>query len=135
MYCSTSEHWLCLDHESHLPTRPRARRVDGSEPYSKPTLITEVTLNHTNITIFQLTVEEYVAAMEMLTNDLRFNLYITLYKRILILWVILGFSLLLFILFSGSKGLILFGGGILWLIMNAFGVFACMWIKYKVSSC
>jgi hypothetical protein len=70
--------------------------------------------------------------MQVLVNDLRFNLYITLYKRILVIWIALGFVVLLTLLFSGVKGLALFGGGVLWLIINALGIFASMWIKIKV---
>ncbi len=70
--------------------------------------------------------------MQVLVNDLRFNLYIILYKRILVIWIALGFIVLLALLFSGVKGLALFGGGVLWLILNALGIFATMWIKIKV---
>jgi hypothetical protein len=56
-----------------------------------------------------------------------------LYKRILVIWIVLGFIVLLALLFSGVKGLALFGGGVLWLIINALGIFATMWIKIKVS--
>ncbi|CAG2104743.1 unnamed protein product [Medioppia subpectinata] len=36
-----------------------------------------------------LTVEDYVSAIQVLVNDLRFNLYITLYKRMLVMWITL----------------------------------------------
>lgn len=71
--------------------------------------------------------------MEVLVNDLRFNLYITLYKRVLVIWVALGIIILLSLLFSGAKGMTLFVGGIIWLIMNSSGIFASMWIKIKVN--
>lgn len=79
-----------------------------------------------------LTVEDYVMAMQMLVNDVRFNLYNVCYKRILILWIMLGFVILLSLLFSGVRGLALFGGGIVWLIVNAVGIFVCMWLKIKL---
>ncbi|XP_076352165.1 uncharacterized protein LOC143247666 [Tachypleus tridentatus] len=79
-----------------------------------------------------LTVEDYVMALQVLVNDVRFNLYITCYKRVLLVWIILGFIILLSLLFSGVRGLALFGGGIVWLIVNAIGIFICMWVKVKL---
>lgn len=81
----------------------------------------------------QLTVEDYVMTMQVLVNDVRFNLYNVCYKRVLILWIMLGFVILLSLLFSGVRGLALFGGGIVWLIINAVGIFVCMWLKIKVN--
>lgn len=83
--------------------------------------------------LFQLTVEDYVTSMQVLVNDIRFNLYNMCYKRVLILWIMLGFVILLSLLFSGVRGLALFGGGIVWLIVNAVGIFVCMWLKIKVK--
>ncbi|KAF8782000.1 hypothetical protein HNY73_012337 [Argiope bruennichi] len=79
-----------------------------------------------------LTVEDYVMTMQVLVNDVRFNLYNVCYKRVLILWIMLGFVILLSLLFSGVRGLALFGGGIVWLIINAVGIFVCMWLKIKL---
>lgn len=79
-----------------------------------------------------LTVEDYVMTMQVLVNDVRFNLYNVCYKRVLILWIMLGFVILLSLLFSGVRGLALFGGGIVWLIVNAVGIFVCMWLKIKL---
>ncbi|XP_076316331.1 uncharacterized protein LOC143228834 isoform X1 [Tachypleus tridentatus] len=79
-----------------------------------------------------LTVEDYVMAMQVLVNDVRFNMYIICYKRVLLVWIILGFIILLSILFSGIRGLALFGGGIVWLVINALGIFVCMWLKLKL---
>ncbi|XP_053213034.1 anaphase-promoting complex subunit cdh1-like [Panonychus citri] len=81
----------------------------------------------------QLTVEDYVGSMQNLINDYRFNLYIIFYKRVMVIWVALGFVILLSLLFSGARGLPLFAGGIVWLIVNAFGVFFSMWIKCKLT--
>ncbi|GFY75291.1 uncharacterized protein TNIN_12151 [Trichonephila inaurata madagascariensis] len=79
-----------------------------------------------------LTVEDYVMTMQVLVNDVRFNLYNVCYKRVLIMWIMLGFIILLSLLFSGVRGLALFGGGIVWLIVNAVGIFVCMWLKIKL---
>ncbi|CAG0884817.1 unnamed protein product [Cyprideis torosa] len=80
-----------------------------------------------------LTVEDYVHAMELLVNDYRFTLYNILYKRILVAWMTIAFTILLGLLFSGAVGLTLFGFGILWLILNATALFVCMWIKVKLN--
>lgn len=82
---------------------------------------------------FQLTVEEYVHAMELLINDARFTLYNICYKRVLVCWITLAFLVLLALLFSGLTGLILFSLGVLWLILNAAAIFLCMWIKLRLS--
>ncbi|KAH6945252.1 hypothetical protein HPB50_007680 [Hyalomma asiaticum] len=71
----------------------------------------------------KLTVEEYVAAMQVLVHDVRFTLYNVCYKRLLLVWVLLGFFILLCLLFSGVRGLALFGGGVVWLVVNALGIF------------
>ncbi|KAJ3655126.1 hypothetical protein Zmor_014265 [Zophobas morio] len=80
-----------------------------------------------------LTVEEYVQAMELLVNDFRFTLYNVCYKRVLVVWIFLAFSVLFGLLFSGLSGLTLFGLGIGWLILNAAAIFFSMWLKYKLS--
>lgn len=81
----------------------------------------------------QLTVEDYVHIMSQLVNDYRFTLYNVCYKRILMAWIILGFVILLCILFSGLSQLALFGAGIGWLLINAAAIFFCMWVKIRVS--
>ncbi|KAK7788875.1 hypothetical protein R5R35_011400 [Gryllus longicercus] len=80
-----------------------------------------------------LTVEEYVHVMEVLTNDVRFNIYNVCYKRILVVWIFTAFVVLLGLLFSGVTGLTLFGLGVMWLVLNALAIFLCMWIKIKLN--
>jgi hypothetical protein len=82
--------------------------------------------------LWQLTVEDYVHVMEILTNDVRFNVYNVCYKRILVAWIFTAFIVLLGLLFSGVTGLTLFGLGVMWLVLNAAAIFLCMWIKIKV---
>lgn len=84
--------------------------------------------------IFQLTVEDYVNIMDLLTNDVRFSTYNVCYKRVLVVWILTAFLILLGLLFSGLTGLTLFGLGVLWLVFNAAAIFLCMWIKIKVSA-
>ncbi|XP_044735498.1 uncharacterized protein LOC123297764 isoform X3 [Chrysoperla carnea] len=80
-----------------------------------------------------LTVEEYVQAMELLVNDVRFTMYNICYKRVLVVWIVLAFSVLLGLLFSGLTGLIMFSLGVAWLVLNASAIFLCMWVKIVLS--
>ncbi|CAD6996661.1 unnamed protein product [Ceratitis capitata] len=73
-----------------------------------------------------LTVEEYVNAMETLVNDYRFTVYNICYKRILVCWIALAFTVLLTLLFSGLQGVALFSLGVGWLFLNAAAIsFVC----------
>jgi len=80
-----------------------------------------------------LTVEDYVQTMEKLTSDMRFTIYNICYKRILVIWIVTAFIILLSLLFSGFQGIELFACGVVWLIMNAGAIFFCMWIKIKLN--
>ncbi|XP_025990035.2 transmembrane protein 268 isoform X2 [Solenopsis invicta] len=80
-----------------------------------------------------LTVEDYVHIMELLVNDVRFNMYNICYKRILVLWIFTAFIVLLGLLFSGVTGLTLFGLGVMWLVLNAAAIFFCMFVKIKLN--
>lgn len=80
----------------------------------------------------QLTVEDYVQTMEKLTTDMRFTIYNICYKRILVIWIVLAFVILLCLLFSGYQNVDLFLCGVAWLILNAGAIFFCMWIKIRV---
>lgn len=77
--------------------------------------------------------EDYVHIMELLVNDVRFNMYNVCYKRILVLWIFTAFIVLLGLLFSGVTGLTLFGLGVMWLMLNAAAIFFCMFIKIKLN--
>ncbi|XP_023339421.1 transmembrane protein 268 [Eurytemora carolleeae] len=81
-----------------------------------------------------LTVEDYVNNLEKLTTDIRFTLYNIFYKRILVIWIVSAFLILLGILFGNKQpGLVLFGLGIAWLVLNAAAIFLCMWVKLKLN--
>lgn len=81
-----------------------------------------------------LTVEDYVNSLEKLTTDMRFTLYNLFYKRILVIWIFSAFIILLGILFGNKQpGLVLFGLGVAWLILNAAAIFLCMWVKLKLN--
>ena len=90
-------------------------------------------LTKTSKFILQLTVEDYVQTLEKLTSDMRFTIYVMLYKRILVIWIVLAFVILLSLLFSGFQNIELFACGVVWLILNAGAIFFCMWVKIKVS--
>lgn len=83
--------------------------------------------------ILTLTVEDYVQTMEKLTTDMRFTIYNICYKRILIIWIVTAFIIILAILFSGDTGLTLFAYGVAWLILNACAIFFCMWVKLRLN--
>ncbi|XP_057373853.1 transmembrane protein 268-like isoform X4 [Daphnia carinata] len=80
-----------------------------------------------------LTVEDYVQIMETLVHDVRFTAYNLCYKRLLMAWLLASFIVLLGLLFSGAKGITLFGCGVIWLIINAGAIFVCMWMKNKMN--
>lgn len=92
-----------------------------------------MTLSIQHLSLPQLTVEEYVSAMELLVNDVRFTMYNMCYKRVLLIWVLFAFSILIGLLFSGLKGIALFSLGVAWLFINAIAIFFCMWIKLKLA--
>jgi len=83
--------------------------------------------------VLTLTVEDYVQTLEKLTSDMRFTIYIMLYKRILVIWIVLAFVILLSLLFSGFQNIELFACGVVWLILNAGAIFFCMWVKIKLN--
>lgn len=83
--------------------------------------------------LLQLTVEDYVQALETLVNDYRFSLYNICYKRILLCWVIFSFLVLIGILFSGLAGIKLFSLGVTWLFLNAGAIFLCMFVKVNLA--
>uniref|UniRef100_A0A182MMS5 Transmembrane protein 268 n=1 Tax=Anopheles culicifacies TaxID=139723 RepID=A0A182MMS5_9DIPT len=80
-----------------------------------------------------LTVEEYVHAMETLVNDYRFTLYNICYKRVLVVWILFAFIVLIGLLFSGFYGITLLSLGVAWLFLNAAAIFLCMWVKLKLA--
>lgn len=71
--------------------------------------------------------------MELLVNDFRFTLYNICYKRVLVVWIALAFTVLLGLLFSGLTGLTLFALGVGWLVLNASAIFLSMWIKFRLA--
>ncbi len=91
--------------------------------------------------------------MEKLTTDMRFTIYNICYKRILVIWIVTAFVILLSLLFSGFQNIELFGCGVAWLILNAGkenhaavcnqsrpyflffvgAIFFCMWVKIRLN--
>jgi hypothetical protein len=71
--------------------------------------------------------------MQTLLNDFRFNLYILFYKRLLVILTAFGFAFLMILLFSGTSGPSLLMGVFFWLMLNSFGFFFTIWLKFRVS--
>ncbi|XP_074597476.1 uncharacterized protein LOC141852375 isoform X2 [Brevipalpus obovatus] len=94
----------------------------------KPELVPEELMSSN----LRLTVEDYVAAMQNLVNDYRFKVYIVFYKRVMMIMITLAFIILMVLLFSGARGTPLIVGGIIWLIINGFGIFISLWLKFKM---
>lgn len=123
-----------MDNSGDIPTRAGTWRahgwgVDGNVAkfnWSGTVLLTKLSM-------FQLTVEEYVEIMEMLVNDYRFTMYNMCYKRVLMCWITLAFCVLLGLLFSGVTGILLFSLGVGWLFLNAVAIFVCMWAKMGLA--
>lgn len=72
-------------------------------------------------------------AMETLVNDYRFTMYNICYKRVLVVWILFAFVVLLGLLFSGLYGITLFSLGVGWLFLNAAAIFLCMWVKLRLA--
>lgn len=70
--------------------------------------------------------------MEMLVNDYRFTMYNICYKRVLVIWFIFSFLILMCIIFSGYTGIKLFSAGVVWLFLNSGAIFVCMFTKVNL---
>ncbi|CAK9291393.1 unnamed protein product [Gordionus sp. m RMFG-2023] len=126
---------------------------DGGSPYARGDLIVTVSPeNHSCVWVtpakfnvhrvppefldpkLSITADDFNMAMEFLTNDYRFNCYNMCYRRIIVFWLFFGLFILLAILFSGMRGTILFGMGIVWLLVNTIGIFMCLLIKKRMNN-
>lgn len=96
----------------------------------KPNLVPEELMS----TSLSLTVEDYVTAITMLTNDYRFNLFIIFYKRIMMIWIITSVLLLLLILFSGMIGAWLFISAMSWVLINSMSIFIVLYLKNRMAA-
>lgn len=135
-YVVARKHTMAVDNTGFIPTRAGSRGTDGTRTDGKSSHLPSMPFTRSNnITLrsVQLTVEEYVHAMETLVNDFRFTLYNACYKRVLLIWVIFAFCVLMGLLFSGLKGIALFSLGVAWLFLNAAAIFMCMWIKLRLA--
>lgn len=138
-YCHTPacKYSLAMDHSSTISSRISARRTNGTRINCEFCFQSERnifrTFENKKRFPFQLTVEEYVHALETLVNDFRFTVYNVCYKRVLCVWILFAFSVLLGLLFSGLKGIALFSLGVGWLFLNAAAIFLCMWVKMRLA--
>uniref|UniRef100_A0A914W7G2 Transmembrane protein 268 n=1 Tax=Plectus sambesii TaxID=2011161 RepID=A0A914W7G2_9BILA len=98
------------------------------DPYKMPkTLISD-----------QLTmpVEDYVTAMELLTNDYRFRAYTVFYRRLISIWIVMCLVILLILLFSSPSqgGLLVFLLVLAWMLLVAVGLVICLLIKKQINT-
>ncbi|KRZ05902.1 Vacuolar protein sorting-associated protein 52 -like protein [Trichinella zimbabwensis] len=73
-----------------------------------------------------ITVEDYVTAMELLTNDFRFRLYAVFHQRIVLVWLIASLIVMLCVLFSNARGLVLFALSLGWSSVIGLGTLLCV---------
>ncbi|KRX19180.1 Vacuolar protein sorting-associated protein 52 -like protein, partial [Trichinella nelsoni] len=73
-----------------------------------------------------ITVEDYVTAMELLTNDFRFRLYTVFHQRIIFAWLIASLIVMLCVLFSNARGLVLFALSLGWSSVIGLGTLLCV---------
>ncbi|OUC41436.1 hypothetical protein D917_03375, partial [Trichinella nativa] len=74
----------------------------------------------------RITVEDYVTAMELLTNDFRFRLYTVFHQRIIFAWLIASLIVMLCVLFSNARGLVLFALSLSWSFVIGLGTLLCV---------
>ncbi|XP_003366213.1 vacuolar protein sorting-associated protein 52-like protein [Trichinella spiralis] len=73
-----------------------------------------------------ITVEDYVTAMELLTNDFRFRLYTVFHQRIIFAWLIASLIVMFCVLFSNARGLVLFALSLGWSSVIGLGTLLCV---------
>ena len=71
--------------------------------------------------------------MEQLVNDYRFTMYNMLYKRVILIWLMIAFSILIGLLLCGLEGIMLFMLGIFWLLLNALAIGISIWSKFILN--
>ncbi|KJH44236.1 hypothetical protein DICVIV_09747 [Dictyocaulus viviparus] len=79
--------------------------------------------------------ENFVTAMELITNDYRFRSFSSLYSRIVALWMALSITILLIVLFSNSEGgFLVMMFSFFWCIMLFAGIVACAVIRKQIRN-
>ncbi|CDW52134.1 hypothetical protein TTRE_0000039301 [Trichuris trichiura] len=81
-----------------------------------------------------LMVEDYMAAVEKLINDSRFRVYCICHQRIVLMWMLCSFILMLLLLVSGARGIGLFALIVAWMILVCIGVAICKNIAVCVAA-
>ncbi|MFH4980140.1 hypothetical protein AB6A40_006849 [Gnathostoma spinigerum] len=95
-------------------------------PYSMPKCLTDERL--------QLAAEDYVTAMEMITNDYRFRCYCIFYGRLMAFWLSISIFVLIVVLLSqpdGGLSVLLFT--MAWIFILFLGIFFVMIIRKQIS--
>ncbi|VDL65694.1 unnamed protein product [Nippostrongylus brasiliensis] len=82
---------------------------------------------------FTIPAEDYVTAMELITNDYRFRSFSTLYSRLVAFWMTLSIVILLVVLFANSEGgILVMTFCLFWCFMLFAGIIACAIIRKQV---
>ncbi|VDO56030.1 unnamed protein product [Haemonchus placei] len=77
--------------------------------------------------------EDYVTAMELITNDYRFRSFSTLYSRLVAFWMTLSIVILLVVLFANAEGgILVMTFCLFWCVMLFAGIIACAIIRKQI---
>lgn len=91
-------------------------------PYSMPKSLADDRLS--------ISAEDYVTAMEMITNDFRFRCYCMFYSRLMALWISLSILVLILVLLgqpNGGLGVLIFA--LVWMLILLLGIICILIIR------
>ncbi|KAK5985928.1 hypothetical protein GCK32_002395 [Trichostrongylus colubriformis] len=95
------------------------------DPYTMPSILAAEG--------FTMPAEDFVTAMELITNDYRFRSFSTLYSRLVAFWMTLSIVILLVVLFANSEGgLLVMTFCLFWCVMLFAGIIACAIIRKQI---
>ncbi|EPB80532.1 hypothetical protein ANCCEY_00429 [Ancylostoma ceylanicum] len=95
------------------------------DPYSIPSILAAEG--------FTMPAEDYVTAMELITNDYRFRSFSSLYSRLVAFWMTLSIVILLVVLFANSEGgILVMSFCLFWCVMLFAGIIACAIIRKQI---
>ncbi|CAJ0917878.1 unnamed protein product, partial [Mesorhabditis belari] len=82
----------------------------------------------------ELPADDFITAMELITNDYRFRLYSTLYGRVIAIWMVFSLAILLAVLFTSPKGggLPVFIFCLVWCFTLFAGIIGCAIIRKQI---
>ncbi|KAK6024922.1 hypothetical protein OSTOST_09191 [Ostertagia ostertagi] len=95
------------------------------DPYTMPSILAAEG--------FTMPAEDFVTAMELITNDYRFRSFSTLYSRLVAFWMTLSIIILLVVLFANSEGgILVMTFCLFWCVMLFAGIIACAIIRKQI---